>query len=349
MMIVTPTRKHDFHHPTHITVPESIISSEITPFGPPPGRDLEESEWLSLGPPRSPFGLVATLSISSGVARTAENSAIHRTKRAPATSASTPSLTPELNHIRRCTLVEVQQSTPPATLALVLERNARWLAVTVSRGFLGLYSFLLAPPFLVHKDLEWNVSRLESRLSIFQWTMAGNLSIVSLGGTLLALTNLQNNTLAQSFVILSGIFSFFGLVYTAFLTLHLGDSKEQFFDWFLKNLAHTSGSMWNLTIMMFFPLTWMVWALLNLSLGGLFYSIGKLQKDQIADSSSESFSVIQTTVFLLVLAASVLFAFMIHHEIRKYGLNLKPRYQEHSEAGPEEDDHSVELRSITPT
>ncbi|KAJ6462072.1 hypothetical protein C8R45DRAFT_940887 [Mycena sanguinolenta] len=332
---------------------DSMLSR--TPFPAQPSATLPATL------PAAPSDLMLTEFVTTSFKLTPENSVMRRRNRGTREiSVPTPGHSPQMDFRRGLMpLVDLKRTTTQWTkvnaVALLrhyirlLAAKTRSLARIISHCLLCLYSFLLAPPFVIHKDLKWTTSRLENRLVMFQWTMAFNLAIASLCATLLALTNLQNNPIAQSFVILSGIFSFFGLIYTAFLALHMGDSKEQFFSWFLKqeNLVHTPGSMWNLTIMMFLPLTWLVWALVNLCLGGVSYAIAPLRKGQPVESDSEPFNAIQITVFLLVIVASALFAFMIHLEIRKYGLSLKPCRQE---AVLEQDGgNTVESRSISLT
>lgn len=52
---------------------------------------------------------------------------------------------------------------------------------------------------------------------------------------ILALSSISSSPVPQTFVILSGIFALFGLVYTLSLALHIGESKMQFLAWFVRN------------------------------------------------------------------------------------------------------------------
>ncbi|KAJ7780199.1 hypothetical protein DFH07DRAFT_1055845, partial [Mycena maculata] len=132
------------------------------------------------------------------------------------------------------------------------------------------YTFMIAPPFLCPEEVAWDTQgqRLDNRLNAFQsWIWGANAALFAFAAALLALSDVT--TIPQSFVMLSAIFAFFGFIYTVFLAFHVGDSKEEFSRWFHEhpNLRHTSGSFWNLTIMMSLPLTWMARAILSLCLG----------------------------------------------------------------------------------
>ncbi|KAF7351778.1 Metacaspase type II [Mycena sanguinolenta] len=333
---------------------------------PPSMRSSASPPTQTFVPPPEPFSAVpshfATAARTTAFELTAENSVMRRrNRRASISTRSQASSAERDDHDRTALTVNAQRPTPWIKIialgvlrrsfggfARVLKKTAKWLVRIIGNCFLSLYSFIIAPPFLIHKGLEWDRARLENRLAIFQWTMAGNLSLAGLCAALLALTSLKNNSVAQSFVILSGIFSVFGLIYTAFLALHMGDSKEKFCAWFLKqeHIIHTSGSMWNLTIMMSLPLTWMSWALLNLCLGGLSYPIVQLQNHKIPDSDTAPFTKVQVAIFAAALVASVLGAFMIHLEIRKYGLSLQPRCNDTGES-LNGDRNNVESNSIS--
>jgi hypothetical protein len=68
-------------------------------------------------------------------------------------------------------------------------------------------------------------------LSIIMKYEVSNLD-TSAAATLLALSNVSGNPIAQSFLILSGIFSAFGFVYAIFLAYNIGDRKTELSDGF---------------------------------------------------------------------------------------------------------------------
>ncbi|KAJ7768703.1 hypothetical protein DFH07DRAFT_301429 [Mycena maculata] len=95
------------------------------------------------------------------------------------------------------------------------------------------YISMIAPPFLVFEGGIWDAPRLENRLNFFQsWILPADLGLLAFAGALLTLSDITNYPFPESFVILGGIFAFFGFIYTILLGLHLGDMKQKFSEWF---------------------------------------------------------------------------------------------------------------------
>ncbi|KAJ7847276.1 hypothetical protein B0H14DRAFT_2583726 [Mycena olivaceomarginata] len=186
----------------------------------------------------------------------------------------------------------------------------------------AVHMFLIAPPLFHDKAAGWNVNRLENRLCC-----CGNSSSV-------------HHPEHQGFVILSGVFAFFGLVrvYTVLLASHIGDSKEEFSQWFLDHLdvIAQSQASWNRSTMMSLPLTWMCWALLSLlfslaSLGVQMFipDLQPMTTDSPSTSNTNTpgpnsapsaipLSISQLVILMLVTGWSSAYVVMIHLEIRKY-------------------------------
>ncbi|KAJ6475572.1 ankyrin repeat-containing domain protein [Mycena sanguinolenta] len=136
----------------------------------------------------APSDPVVAESVTTSFELTPQNSVMRRRNRgASETSPPTAFLSPELDgHHRPTSIVSVQRPAPWTKIdtlgvlrryARLLGAKTRWLARFLGHSLLGLYSFLIAPPFVVHKDLKWTTSRLENRLTMFQWTMAFNLAL----------------------------------------------------------------------------------------------------------------------------------------------------------------------------
>ncbi|KAJ6504548.1 hypothetical protein DFH09DRAFT_288720 [Mycena vulgaris] len=109
----------------------------------------------------------------------------------------------------------------------------------ISRSYLrkyirGAYISLIAPSFVHDKSALWDLQRLENRLNVLQtWVWAANAALFAASAALLALSDVSRSVIAQSFVVLSGIFGLYGFVYSVFLAFHIGDSRAQFSTWFL--------------------------------------------------------------------------------------------------------------------
>ncbi|KAJ7733573.1 hypothetical protein DFH07DRAFT_1065407, partial [Mycena maculata] len=87
------------------------------------------------------------------------------------------------------------------------------------------YTFMIAPPFLFLEEVTWDSEgqRLENRLNAFQnWIWGANSALLAFVAALLSLSDVASSPGAHSFVMLSGIFAFFGFVYTVFLAFHGG-------------------------------------------------------------------------------------------------------------------------------
>ncbi|KAJ7747482.1 hypothetical protein B0H16DRAFT_921373 [Mycena metata] len=138
-----------------------------------------------------------------------------------------------------------------------------------SKYIRGGYISLIAPSFIHDKSTLWDLPRLENRLSALQtWVWAANAALFAASAALLALADVSRSAIAQSFVVLSGIFGLDGFVYAVFLAFHIGDSQAQFSVCFIDHAnsmqASPSEPFWDASIMLSLPLTWMAWAILSL-------------------------------------------------------------------------------------
>ncbi|KAJ7182328.1 hypothetical protein C8R43DRAFT_2958 [Mycena crocata] len=224
-----------------------------------------------------------------------------------------------------------------------------------------VYVFMIAPPFL-RINGEWNAQRLENRLKAFEtWVWAANAALLAVAAAFLTLSTVASSTIPQSFLILSGIFSLFGFMYTVSLAFHMGDCKTDFAHWFHRhrNWRHTSRSLWNLSIMLSLPLTWMAWAFVNLGFFVISIGVQNLMLDvrenhshggqlpgattldivDTPDPSFTSFAILQLVLFTVASVWSCIYAFKIYIEIDNYGKCLRPKRQHSSlvERGIEQD------------
>lgn len=107
---------------------------------------------------------------------------------------------------------------------------------------------MVAPPFIHDEAAEWDHARLENRLTALQsWVWGANTALATYvspyahefrlikdraAAALLGLTSVASSPFPQSLLILSGLFSFFGLIYTVLVALSIGDRKTEFFHGF---------------------------------------------------------------------------------------------------------------------
>ncbi|KAJ7733574.1 hypothetical protein DFH07DRAFT_134168 [Mycena maculata] len=77
--------------------------------------------------------------------------------------------------------------------------------------------------------------------------------------------------------------------------------------------------------MMSLPLTWMAWAMIGLSIGGLSYSVLRLGSTDASGISSPPLNNFQIVIFMVIFGQSSSCAFLVYLEMRKYGHSLKPQ------------------------
>ncbi|KAJ7133270.1 hypothetical protein C8R44DRAFT_772104 [Mycena epipterygia] len=211
--------------------------------------------------------------------------------------------------------------------------------------FTAAYVFIVAPPFIHDQKAIWDHDRLENRLNTLQgWVWSANIALSTASAALLALTSVASSSVAQSLLILSGIFSLFGFLYAIFLAFHIGDRKAQFP--FARANSMDRGRFWNPSIMMSLPLTWMSWSVVSflcflLALGvqnftfdlrimsGDFSSSATISNQAVnatdtADGRSASpnavavsLNIFQLAIFTAAIVWSFSYLVMIHLEMRK--------------------------------
>ncbi|KAJ7081259.1 fungal-specific transcription factor domain-containing protein [Mycena epipterygia] len=251
---------------------------------------------------------------------------------------------------RRLSVGEEDQSSPPNRVpspeADADDHRSTRCASVPSRSTMAAcaylsaaYIFMVAPPFIHAEAAEWNCDRLEHRLNSFQgWVWGTNAALLAFSGALLAVPGVSSSPIPQSFLVLSGIFSLFGFVYTILLAFHIGERKAQFASWFLQNHSHPSvaqryRSAWNRYIMISLPLTWMAWAvagllcfLLSVAVQIFVFDLQSMSHDH-ADSqpipnTDSKPAMLALDIFPLAAAMflvvwSLGHVFMIHREMRK--------------------------------
>ncbi|KAJ7726350.1 hypothetical protein B0H16DRAFT_1592604 [Mycena metata] len=187
------------------------------------------------------------------------------------------------------------------------------LGQTTLHHFGVVYIFLINPPWIRDTENIWDRERLGARLDALKsWVWSANAAISATAAALLALSGVPAYPLSQSFLILSGIFSFFGFVYASFLAFHIGEHEEQFTN-YLCNIQprHT---FWSPSIMLSLPLTWMSWSLFSflcfLAAVGLEVIVPKV-------GTTVSLSAIQLVGFTVPTLWSLVYVVMVHIEIRR--------------------------------
>ncbi|KAJ7334960.1 hypothetical protein DFH08DRAFT_939642 [Mycena albidolilacea] len=219
------------------------------------------------------------------------------------------------------------QTQPPS---IAIPDIISWLENT--GNFIGAtYVFMIAPPFLHDRVSLWDLHWLENRLGAFQtWVWAAHAALFGASVALLALAGLSSSPVAQSFVILCGIFALFGFVYTVFLVFRIGDCKGQYSGRFIDraNSMQAAHLFWNVAIMLSLPLTWMTWAVFSLfcfmlSLGvqqailDVRSAVGRDTKTGISLSATKGLSIVQLCGFMVAIVWSTSYIFLIHVEIRR--------------------------------
>ncbi|KAJ6556768.1 hypothetical protein DFH09DRAFT_1164448 [Mycena vulgaris] len=211
----------------------------------------------------------------------------------------------------------------------------------ISRSYLrkyirGAYISLIAPSFVHDKSAFWDLQRLENRLNVLQtWVWAANAALFAASAALLALSDVSRSVIAQSFIVLSGIFGLYGFVYSVFLAFHIGDSRAQFSTWFLDHAnsmhASPSESFWDVSNMLSLPLTWMAWAVLSLVCFLISFGIqiaisdlqilltsGQTETDvPVVPAPNSTLNIFQLAIFIPAIVWSSCYVVMIHLQIRR--------------------------------
>ncbi|KAJ7510796.1 hypothetical protein B0H11DRAFT_1956166 [Mycena galericulata] len=323
-----------------LPLPEELATSEVTGLAEestPPAVQKDEKQ---LDLPASPTSPQPDSQITSF--RPSDQNSVLRRRR-PAAAQND-----EDNDSHNQVVTPSVPATSPVIPSQTTEVAARHGRSTLT----DIYIYFIAPPFVrlqttVWKDRELEV-RLENRLNAFQGLVWGaNAALSATAVALLALTNISNHPVPQSFLILSLIFSLFGFVFTNFLAIHIGDHRKQFAAW-LADPANSdeSRSLWNPSIMISLPLTWMCWSFLSLgccslALGVqiLIFDLQSMNTDhfpgqttsnnsgnstksppQGTNSSTPStitLSIFQLAVFALAIVWSSVYVVLIYREIRR--------------------------------
>ncbi|KAJ7733974.1 hypothetical protein B0H16DRAFT_1732071 [Mycena metata] len=197
----------------------------------------------------------------------------------------------------------------------------------------GGYISLIAPSFIHGKSTLWDLPRLENRLSALQtWVWAANAALFAASAALLALADVSRSAIAQSFVVLSGIFGLYGFVYAVFLAFHIGDSQAQFSVWFIDHAnsmqASPSEPFWDASIIQDLEFYRAILSLICFLISlGVQIAISDLrillpreltEPETVPDSTSTStLNIVQLAVFGLVIVWSSCYVVMIHHQIRR--------------------------------
>ncbi|KAF8215517.1 hypothetical protein K438DRAFT_1926129 [Mycena galopus ATCC 62051] len=220
-----------------------------------------------------------------------------------------------------------QPNTTSGQTRLKVPNISRWPAKV--GNFIGAaYAFSIAPPFLHDRAAQWDLPRFDYRLAAFQtWVWAANAALFAGAGTLFALADISSNPIAQTFVILCGIFALFGFVYGIFLAFRIGDCKAECSGRFIDraNSRQSTHPFWNVGIMLSLPFTWMAWAVVSLLCFmvtlGIQQAILDLRPSDINDTrinslAPKSLNILQLSGFTVAIVWSSYYVFMIHREIR---------------------------------
>jgi len=213
---------------------------------------------------------------------------------------------------------------------LTLPDFGRWF--TKIGNYIGAaYLFVIAPPFVHDRTAMWDLERLGRRLGAFQtWVWAANAALFAASVALPGLTGVSSSPVAQSFVVLCGIFGLFGFVYTVFLAFRIGDCNAQCSTLFIDRANSVQGahSFWNIGIMLSLPLTWMTWAVASLLCFMLSLGVQQAILDvrpsgsndarvEIDSPAPKALSILQLSGFTVTIVWSLSYVFMIHREIRR--------------------------------
>ncbi|KAJ6594839.1 hypothetical protein B0H19DRAFT_70717 [Mycena capillaripes] len=320
-------------------------------WDPPPHTSMvAQLPWRSSS---NPIMLEATTaSAAPNFAHSADNSVVRR-RRLPRQEAqysyppsrSSAPLPVEVHHSEALTSVPVGEG-----IADPAERSAR----SVGEYLRIIHLFIVAPPFFHDEADDWNLERLDHRLHAFRsWVLTANGGLLAAPAAILALSSISTSPVAQSFVILAGIFAFFGLIYTILLVFHIGDRKTLFLLLLQQDgLDEMKSSSWAASTAMCLPLSWMAWSILSLlfsliTLGvqSLVYTLRRLSSSKDPGGANVSgypspnpalFNIFQLGAFTLVIVFSSVHVVMLYIQLRRCrlsSLNLLHRCADELEAG----------------
>lgn len=140
-------------------------------------------------------------------------------------------------------------------------------------------------------------------------------------------------------MILSLVFAAFGLLYALLLSFYIGDgdAKLEFSKW-LWERPHRDGSLWDGSIMMSLPLTWMFWAFVTFVSFVVLYScvvfLGPAGISNFGDLPPSATTVKATTItplisLLVVVTWSSAYVVVLFTEMRKFSnYGISQRLQE---------------------
>ncbi|KAJ7476488.1 hypothetical protein FB451DRAFT_1243366 [Mycena latifolia] len=207
------------------------------------------------------------------------------------------------------------------------ERSAR----SVSEYLRIVHMFIIAPPFFHDQADLWNFERLDHRLNAFQsWVLTANGGLLAAPAAILALSSISSSPVAQSFVILAGIFALYGFIYTILLVFHIGECKTQFL--FLLQQERAEGvdrsrSSWTPSTAMCLPLAWMAWSivsllfsLITLGVEGFVSALRHLSSSNDESNSPSPtpalFNIFQLGAFALAIVWSSVYVVMLYIQVR---------------------------------
>ncbi|KAJ7476470.1 hypothetical protein FB451DRAFT_244744 [Mycena latifolia] len=207
------------------------------------------------------------------------------------------------------------------------ERSAR----SVGEYLRIVHMFIIAPPCFHDQADHWNLERLDHRLNAFQtWVLTTNGGLLAAPAAILALSSISSSPVAQSFVILAGIFAMYGVIYTIMLVFHIGECKTQFL--FLLQQERAEGmdrsrSSWTPSTAVCLPLACMAWSivsllfsLITLGVQGSVSAFRHLSSSNDASNSSPPtpalFNIFQLGAFTLAIVWSSVHVVMLYIQVR---------------------------------
>ncbi|KAF7343177.1 hypothetical protein MVEN_01748800 [Mycena venus] len=253
------------------------------------------------------------------------------------------------NHTYPAITPEVIMDNDPLNKATRNTRQSRTVVDLVEQLKIRTYNFVrtsyiiaITPPFSHNVPPNWKEQLLERHLDgLKTWGWGANAALSTAVAALLALTSVTDHAFPQTFLILSGIFSFFGFIYASLLAFHVGTwttgFKAKFCD--RANSKLQRRHLWNGSVMISLPVTWMCWSIVNflgflVALGVEMFildlrSMGNEQSpiqnfgDPIPQSSTDrsmhaamTLNISQLTMFMLTVVWSLIHMRMIHTETR---------------------------------
>ncbi|KAJ7266520.1 hypothetical protein C8J57DRAFT_1717881 [Mycena rebaudengoi] len=242
-----------------------------------------------------------------------------------------------------------------------VSKSAKQLVKSIFNYRHVVHVFIIAPPFILNRGVPWDPVRLNNRLNALQGPgLAVNTFLAGVPWAILALSPISSSSGARSLMTLSGIFAIFGVFYAVFLNHQIGDSKIQFESWFLDHmdvLDPNESQSWTLSTMISLPVTWLAWAALHLLFSGLWFGfeifafnmknpvIQNIDVNSIANvtgnpgsnptvstKTATDLSMMESTVFLVVVLWSCSYFVMIQREVQKCRMSMQrsrnPRRQD---------------------